>query len=697
MSVEMRTRAFIILGLSGLAVTQPLLDLFGQNPEFFVAGNYSRAQIVWFALLIVLVPPLVGIAATAGASLINRKLGTIVFAVVVTALATAFGLALLRTLGLDQVLVVLVLALLVGAGVVVLVLRTRGTQLFVSYLAVANVLFLASFLFFSPTSELVAGGSSADVGEVDVPALRGPVVVIVLDEFAAATLMRADGSLNDERYPGFAELASVSTWFRNASSQYNLTHRAVPSILDGTLGDDDDLPTWGDHPRNLFTLLGPDVPVHRYESVTDLCPPTVCEPPPRQPLSQAIEDASVVYGHRVLPEDLRDGLPAIDNSWGAYGAEDDDADSSDELVRQEVGAAADDDAGTSLIEKAYAKWQGLNADERSPLGQAGVLREMTDAIDGSPAVHFVHVALPHRPWVLSRTGVGTSFSPELITDPDAAGYTFAARMEYQLHSMQVGAADTLVGELVDHLRATPAWSDTLLVVTSDHGTNITPPDIGRMKVTDANREEVYRVPLFIKVPGQVSGEIRDDSAQNLDVLPSIVDVLGAEVDWDFDGHSLYDGSTAHTAPKVSTEVDDAIAIAERRRDDFPHGDDWMALAAVGDNGDLVGTAVADQTIGEPSEWSGAFDQAGQFDDLPTDDGELPFVLAGRVTGGSSEPPELLAAVNGTIAGVVGGYRRDGDGWAFTGYVADLYVAGRNDVALYEVTRAGDEVTLHQAT
>ena len=42
-TAEMRTRAFIILGLSGLAVTQPLLDLFGQNPEFFVAGNYSRA------------------------------------------------------------------------------------------------------------------------------------------------------------------------------------------------------------------------------------------------------------------------------------------------------------------------------------------------------------------------------------------------------------------------------------------------------------------------------------------------------------------------------------------------------------------------------------------------------------------------------------------------------------------------------
>ena len=369
-TAELRTRAFIILGLSGLAVAQPLLDLFGQNPEFFVAGNYSRGQIVWFALLIAVVPPLVGIGATALAMVINDTFGTIVFVTVVAALATAFGLALLRTLGLDQIVVVAVLALLVGAGVAVLVLRTRGTRLFVSYLAVANLFFLGSFFFLSPTSELVAGGSSGDLGDVSVPTLRAPVVVIVLDEFPAATIMRTDGSLNDERYPGFAELASVSTWFRNASSQYNLTHRAVPSILDGTLGDDDDLPTWGDHPRNLFTLLGADVPVHRYESVTDLCPPTVCEPPPRQPLSQAIEDASVVYGHRVLPGALRDDLPAIDNSWGAYGAED-DATTDDDLVRQEAGAAADASGDQSLIEKAYAQMAGARRRRAQPARPGG--------------------------------------------------------------------------------------------------------------------------------------------------------------------------------------------------------------------------------------------------------------------------------------------------------------------------------------
>jgi hypothetical protein len=682
----LRSRAFVILGLSGLAVAQPLLDLFGNNPEFFVAGNYSRGQIIAFAVLVTLVPPLVGIALTAVATVLDRRAGTIVFGVVCAALAGAFVLALLRTLDVDATVLVFALAILGGLGIAALVIRTRGARLFASYLAAANLIFIGSFLFFSPTSELVSGGSTGDVGSVHVPPLRGPVVVVVLDEFPAATIMRADGALNADRYPGFAELAGVSTWFRNASSQYNLTHRAVPMILTGTIGDEDDLPTYQDHPRNLFTLLGPVAPVRRYESVTDMCPPSVCDPSPRQPLSQAIEDAEVVYGHRILPSSLRNELPAIDNSWGAYGAQDDTAggDSSDRT----------EDSGKSHIEQAYSRWLGMAADERSPRGQAQVLRAEIAAIDATPSVHFVHVALPHRPWVLSRSGLATSYSPELITDPSAPGYAFGARLDAQLHAMQVGAVDRMVGELIDHLRSLPTWDQTLLVVTSDHGTNLTPPDIGRMKVTDANREEVYRVPLFIKAPGQTEGEIRDDSAQTIDLLPSIVDLLGADVDWEFDGHSLYDGSTAHTAPLVSTDVSAVFDIAERRAEEFPHGDDWTALAAVGENGDLVGRDVAELTVGEPSAYSATLTQQALFGDLPTADGTEPFVLAGTVRGGSNEPPELLAAINGRIAGVVGGYRPEGSGWAFTGYVADFYREGANEVTLYEVSRDGSSVTLH---
>ena len=136
-------------------------------------------------------------------------------------------------------------------------MRRRGMQLFVSYLAVANLFFVGSFIFLSRDVGAHRRRTRGRRGRGRrVRRSMDPVVLIVLDELPAATLMRADGSLNEERYPGFAELASVSTWFRNASSQYNLTHRAVPSILDGRLADERRLPTAADHPRNLFTLLG---------------------------------------------------------------------------------------------------------------------------------------------------------------------------------------------------------------------------------------------------------------------------------------------------------------------------------------------------------------------------------------------------------------------------------------------------------
>jgi hypothetical protein len=313
----------VILGLTGLAVTQPLLDLFGRNPEFFVAGRYNAGQIVWFALVVACVPPLVGIAVVAGATLVGRAVGKAVYAAVVALLATTLALSVLRWVGVDRAVVMLAFSLGVGAALTLFVVRTRGGTLLASYLAVANLLFVGSFLFFSPTAELVAGDGSPNVGGVDVPPLRAPVVVVVLDEVPAATIMRGDGTINADRYPGFAKLAAVSTWFRNASSPRAHTPQAVPAVLTGKVPNGEDLPTYGDHPENLFTLLGRDVPVHRYEAVTDLCPPDICVAQSHQPLRQALEDASIVYGHRILPEELRDGLPAIDRSWGAYGSETD--------------------------------------------------------------------------------------------------------------------------------------------------------------------------------------------------------------------------------------------------------------------------------------------------------------------------------------------------------------------------------------
>ena len=51
-----------LLALSALAVAQPLLDLFGRNPEFFVASDSTRPEIVAFALVVAFAVPALALA-----------------------------------------------------------------------------------------------------------------------------------------------------------------------------------------------------------------------------------------------------------------------------------------------------------------------------------------------------------------------------------------------------------------------------------------------------------------------------------------------------------------------------------------------------------------------------------------------------------------------------------------------------------
>jgi len=689
--------ALIVLGVSGLAVTQPMLDLVGSNAEFFIAGNYSTSQIVTFALVIAVAPSLVGILVVVGAAFVDRRAGSVALAAVTAVFAAGLVLAVLRSLGVDALWRVAAAAIALALTAGWLVWRFRAARLFAAYLAAANLLFVGTFLFFSQTSALVVGkGSTNDIGDVSVPDLDGPVVVIVLDELPAATIMEGDGTINAERYPGFARLAGVSTWFRNTSSRANWTPTGVPAILTGISIAEEVPPTYENYPRNLFTLLGDDVPIHRVEPITDLCPNVLCPERERAAVSQALSDASIVYGHRVLPSALRDHLPAIDNSWGAYGTEHDDG-----------GVAVGDDEETEdtvNTEPSYSMDELLmrgrpRPDDGSARGRAATLAQGIVAITDAPALHVLHSMLPHFPWKLSRSGYTTTYSqagrPEAI-DRDQPGYDFRIRVEFQLHSMQTGAVDALLDTTLEQLMSLPTWDDTLLVVTSDHGISLTPPDVDRRLVTEANQAEVYRVPLFIKAPGQTTGEIRDDSAQTIDIVPSIVDLLDIEVDddWTFDGHSLYDGSEPNVAPRVSIEVEEVLALAHRRSEEFV-GDDWIGLAAVGENGDLVGREVSDFAVGAPSTYSATLRDEALLEDLPTDEGSMPYVLTGTVAGPSADaPPELVAAVNGRIAGVVGGYNPSGNGWEFVGYVADLYAVGTNTVDLYEVTRDAGRPILH---
>jgi Sulfatase len=106
---------------------------------------------------------------------------------------------------------------------------------------------------------------------------RPPVIFVVFDEFPTDDLLRPDGSIDAERFPNFARLAAISTWFPNATTVFDSTFGAVPAILDGRLPRPKEAADVRSHKPSIFTQmdrLGYDV--IKVESGSAVCPQAVC-------------------------------------------------------------------------------------------------------------------------------------------------------------------------------------------------------------------------------------------------------------------------------------------------------------------------------------------------------------------------------------------------------------------------------------
>src|SRR3954464_7562412 len=118
---------------------------------------------------------------------------------------------------------------------------------------------------------------------------RPPVVFVVFDEFPADDLLRPDGTIDAERFPNFAELASISSWFPNATTVYDSTFGAVPAILDGRLPRPREAADVRSHKPSIFTEMDRlGYAVVKVESGTAICPQAVgpgarTRPPRRLP------------------------------------------------------------------------------------------------------------------------------------------------------------------------------------------------------------------------------------------------------------------------------------------------------------------------------------------------------------------------------------------------------------------------------
>ncbi len=180
-------------------MAQPLLDLFGRNPEFFVASGSTRPEIVAFALVIAFAIPALALATEVVVLLVvGPKAAAMLHGLWFALLGFVLGLALAADLGQDGVAGAVVVGAVVSGGLILLRRRFAGARLMLRYLGLAPLLFLALFLFTSATGDLLWAGEAGAEADVQVGG-DAPVVVVMFDELPSG--QPPAGGRNDQRDP----------------------------------------------------------------------------------------------------------------------------------------------------------------------------------------------------------------------------------------------------------------------------------------------------------------------------------------------------------------------------------------------------------------------------------------------------------------------------------------------------------------
>jgi len=668
--------------LWSFAIAKPLFDVLADSPEFFVARGNTSGDIVLLAFGLVLIPPTLMLVVEAALFAVPRA-RDLVHLVFVGSLVTAIAMQVFKSEATGPGVPLTVLALACGVGAALLYERTQAARSVLTVLSPTPALFLLLFLFASPVSDLFKSDEDVQVRN-DVRA-SAPVVMIVFDEFSVETLMTPDGKIDAERFPNFAALARSATWYRNATTISDHTTDAVPAVLTGRYPGPDALPTAADNPHSLFTLLGGAYSLRNVtEPATDLCPSRLCDPATRPPtydrLKSLGKDLSIVAMHRVLPQRLAAKLPAVNQGFGNFAAQARDAPTGGEVAIP--GLAFEDRAGQ--FDRFIA---GLDGDEANSLS-------------------FIHVLLPHTPWQYLPTG--QQYTPPAgkeVPGVDDNGVwskdPVLPQQAFQRELLQVGYVDRLLGRVIRRLRAEGMYDKALIVLTADHGISFR-PEASRRTAAGPGAADVLGVPLFVKRPGQVSGPVDDRHATTADVLPTVADLLGADLRWRTDGQSLLAPERPASDPvvvsifpdreKVSLPFDEYVRSrdselgAMRFREGPASG--WAGVYAMGADSDLFGRRVAALASGSPSGLRAELDHADAYDSVDPRAAAVPAFVDGTLRGPAAAGQRLAVAVNGVVQGVAKGYD-SGGGIRFGALVpASAFRQGKNEVEIFVITGAG---------
>jgi hypothetical protein len=435
----------------------------------------------------------------------------------------------------------------------------------------------------------------------------------------------------------------------------------------------------------VFTFLAGSYRLRVEEQLTALCPEGLCESIGRalsgaQRWKAGVSDLEIILAHILLPNDLAESLPPVDEGWVGF-----------------------DDRET------------ITESTSDPLGDfRAFMRALAPA--NEPQMFFLHLMLPHPPWRFLPSG---EEYPETVSP--LAGFVvrdngykrwsddaWLVAQAYQRHLLQVAFLDKLIGNLVHRLRDVGLYEESMIILTSDHGA-VFRPGLSKRAVSSGTLGDIAAIPLFVKRPSQKGGRIDHQPAQTIDVYPTMADEVGARPPSGTDGTSLLDSSRVSRARRYiysgsrKVEIHDVFARARRAARHkyrlFPlhrGGLDALFDFGPGATGRLVGRQIKRLPHGLRFPGSATVASLPMYRDVVIGGRDLPAMVSGRLETelDTRSPFRIAVGLNGTLWGITRTFGANGEAGSF--YVVlppAAFVKGRNILQLFVIGSRGTGLPL----
>lgn len=132
---------------------------------------------------------------------------------------------------------------------------------------------------------------------------------------------------------------------------------------------------------------------------------------------------------------------------------------------------------------------------------------------------FVHFMDPHKPYL------------------DHEGIDFGGRL-IDRYDEEIAFTDRAVARLLEELDRLDLTRRTVVVVNADHGEGVFARDVDFVGHGGGVIPEIVFVPLIMRWPGGPDGRVAGALCRNLDIMPTVLDLIGINGSPDMEGRSL---------------------------------------------------------------------------------------------------------------------------------------------------------------